>query len=160
MSVFGDGQDTLRAVQRPSCKSGSLTYPVTIRASRSAVRYRRYSGPSVACHRAPRRHSGLRRRYLALFGLCPFPLELYADGGCSGDAFQRGAKSAIAKLDIEIVRRSHQAMDIVVPTKRWIVERTLSWLNGCRRLAKDWECLNRKALSFLHFASIRFMLEN
>src|SRR5262249_34393351 len=29
--------------------------------------------------------------------------------------------------------------------KRWIVERTLAWLNRCRRLAKDWENLNRKA---------------
>ncbi len=28
----------------------------------------------------------------------------------------------------------------------------------CRRLAKDWECLNRKALAFLHLASIRLML--
>jgi transposase len=38
------------------------------------------------------------------------------------------------------------------------VERTLAWLNRCRRLAKDWENLNRKVLAFLHLASIRFML--
>ena len=42
--------------------------------------------------------------------------------------------------------------------KRWIVERTVAWLNRCRRLAKDWENLNRKALSFLRLASIRLML--
>jgi len=28
----------------------------------------------------------------------------------------------------------------------------------CRRLAKDWECLNRNALAFLRWASIRLML--
>ena len=28
--------------------------------------------------------------------------------------------------------------------KRWIVERTIAWLNRCRRLSKDWECLNRR----------------
>jgi hypothetical protein len=42
--------------------------------------------------------------------------------------------------------------------KRWIVERTLAWLNRCRRLAKDWENLNRNALAFLKLASIRLML--
>ena len=45
----------------------------------------------------------------------------------------------------------------IVP-KRWIVERTIAWLNRCRRLAKDWENLNRKALAFLRLASIRLML--
>ena len=42
--------------------------------------------------------------------------------------------------------------------KRWIVERTIAWLNRCRRLARDWECLNRRALAFIHLASIRLML--
>ncbi len=42
--------------------------------------------------------------------------------------------------------------------KRWIVERSIAWLNRCRRLAKDWENLNRKALAFLRLASIRLML--
>jgi transposase len=42
--------------------------------------------------------------------------------------------------------------------KRWIVERTIARLNRCRRLAKDWENLNRKALAFLRLASIRLML--
>jgi transposase len=41
---------------------------------------------------------------------------------------------------------------------RWIVERTIAWLNRCRRLAKDWENLNRSALAFLKLASIRLML--
>jgi hypothetical protein len=34
----------------------------------------------------------------------------------------------------------------------------IAWLNRCRRLSKDWECLNRKALAFLRLASIRLML--
>jgi putative transposase len=41
---------------------------------------------------------------------------------------------------------------------RWLVERTIAWLNRCRRLAKDWENLNHKALTFLRLASIRLML--
>jgi hypothetical protein len=34
----------------------------------------------------------------------------------------------------------------------------IAWLNRCRRLAKDWENLNRNALAFLKLASIRLML--
>src|SRR5262249_17161719 len=42
--------------------------------------------------------------------------------------------------------------------RRWVVDRTFAWLNRCRRLAKDWENLNRNALAFLRLASIRLML--
>jgi hypothetical protein len=38
-------------------------------------------------------------------------------------------------------------------SKRWIVERIFAWPGRFRRRAKDWECLNHKAL-----ASIRLML--
>jgi transposase len=38
---------------------------------------------------------------------------------------------------------------------RWIVERTLAWLNRCRRLSKDWENLNRTALAFLRLRCCR-----
>ncbi|MBV8613987.1 MAG: transposase, partial [Acetobacteraceae bacterium] len=41
---------------------------------------------------------------------------------------------------------------------RWIVERSMAWLNRCRRLAKDWENPNHNALAFLRLASIRLML--
>ena len=61
-------------------------------------------------------------------------------------------------VDVEIVKRSDAAKGFTVLPKRWIVERTIAWLNRCRRLAKDWECLNRKALAFLRLASIRLML--
>ena len=61
-------------------------------------------------------------------------------------------------MDVEIVKRSDAAKGFTVLPKRWIVERTISWLNSCRRLAKDWECLNRSALAFLRWASIRLML--
>ncbi len=93
----------------------------------------------------------------SLFGLFPFLLKLYADGGYQGEKFQAGMKKALAHVQIEIVRRSEQGKFVVLP-KRWIVERTFAWLNRCRRLAKDWENLNQKALAFLRIASIRLML--
>ena len=60
--------------------------------------------------------------------------------------------------ETEIVKRSDQAKEFVQLPKRWIVERTIAWLNRCRRLANDWENLNRNALVFLKLASIRLML--
>jgi transposase len=94
----------------------------------------------------------------SLFGLYPFLLKLYADGGYQGPEFHRALKKILARINVEIVKRSDQARRFVVLPKRWIVERTFAWLGRCRRLAKDWECLNRKALAFLKLASIRLML--
>jgi transposase len=93
----------------------------------------------------------------SLFGLFPFLLKLYADGGYQGEKFQSGMKEVLAYVQVEIVKRSGQAKFVVLP-KHWIVEWTFAWLNRCRRLAKDWENLNRKALAFLRLASIRLMI--
>jgi transposase len=93
-----------------------------------------------------------------LFGLYPFLVKLYADGGYQGTGFQDALRAVLKRVNVEIVKRSDQAHSFVVLPKRWIVERTFAWLGRCRRLAKDWECLNRKALAFLKLASIRLML--
>jgi len=93
-----------------------------------------------------------------LFGLFPFLRKLYADGGYQGPVFQRALKRVMRQVDLEIVKRSDHAKGFEVLPRRWIVERTIGWLNRCRRLAKDWENLNRKALAFLRLASIRLML--
>jgi len=62
-----------------------------------------------------------------------------------------------SQINVEIVKRSDVGKFVVLP-KRWIVERTIGWLNRCRRLAKDWECLNRNGLAFLRWASIRLIV--
>ncbi len=93
-----------------------------------------------------------------LFGLFPFLLKLYADAGYQGPQFQRALWQVMRQVNLEIVKRSDTAKGFVVLPKRWIVERTIGWLNRCRWLAKDWECLNRSALAFLRWSSIRLML--
>ena len=93
----------------------------------------------------------------ALFGLFPFLLKLYADAGYQGPKFQQGLQAACRNVNVEIVRRADVRRFVVLP-KRWIVERTIAWLNRCRRLAKDWERMNRNALAFLRWASIRLMV--
>jgi transposase len=93
-----------------------------------------------------------------LFGLYPFLLRLYADGGYQGPEFRNAVSAILSQVEVEIVKRSDLAKGFVVLPKRWVVERTLAWLNRCRRLAKDWENLNRKARAFLLLASIRLMV--
>jgi transposase len=93
-----------------------------------------------------------------LFGLYPFLVKLFADGGYQGEQFQAGLKKAVAAVNVEIVKRSDHAKGFVVLPKRWVVERTFAWLGRCRRLAKDWECRNAKSLAFLRLASIRLMM--
>ena len=93
-----------------------------------------------------------------LFGMFPFLKTLFADGGYQGPQFAKAVAKALPHLDIEIVKRSDQVKGFVVLPQRWIIERTIAWLNRCRRLAKDWENFNRNALAFLRLASIRLML--
>ncbi len=85
-----------------------------------------------------------------LFGLFPFLRKLYADGGYQGPVFRKALARVLRHIDVEIVKRSDRAQGFEVLPKRWIVEQTIGWLGRCRRLAKDWENLNRKALAFLN----------
>jgi transposase len=96
--------------------------------------------------------------FSTLFGLYPFLGKLFADGAYAGPIFQTALAGILPRLEIEIVRRPDPIKAFVVLPKRWIVERSIAWLNRCRRLAKDWENLNRNALAFLKLASIRLML--
>src|SRR5437588_511154 len=99
-----------------------------------------------------------RRRAADVFAVrtVPVPVET-ADSGYQGEKFQQGLGEVCRQVNVEIVKRSEAKRFIVLP-KRWIVERTIGWLNRCRRLAKDWECLNHNALAFLRWASVRLMV--
>jgi len=79
-----------------------------------------------------------------LFGAFPFLTRLFVDGGYQGAQFKGAIRRTLAAVTVEIVKRSDAKTFVVLP-KRWIVERTLAWLGRCRRLAKDWECLNHSA---------------
>ena len=53
---------------------------------------------------------------------------------------ERG-ETILARVNVEIVKRSDQATGFVALPKRWIVERTFAWLG--RDDWKDWECLTK-----------------
>ena len=89
-----------------------------------------------------------------------FPLlrKLFADAAYQGPKFTPALAKLRPKLTPEIVTRRDRQKGFVVLPKRWIVERTLAWLNRCRRLAKDFEHRTRHALAFVYLASIRMMV--
>ena len=97
-----------------------------------------------------------------MFGMYPFLMKLYADGGYQGPLFRRAVAKIMARVN---VGRSSSVpiaqKGFVALPKRWVVERTLAWLGRCRRLAKDWEKFSiARRLAFLRLASIRLMPEN
>src|SRR6516162_1817517 len=83
-----------------------------------------------------------------LFGQFPFLAKLFADSTYGGPIFDTALDKVLPNLKTEIVRRSDRVKGFVPLPKRWIVERTIAWLNRCRRLAKDWENLNHKRSRF------------
>jgi len=93
-----------------------------------------------------------------MFGLYPFLTVVFADGGYRGPKFRQALAAAMPGLTANIVKRSDRAKGFELVPRRWVVERTIAWLNRCRRLAKDFENLSFMAVAFLRFASIRLMV--
>ena len=57
-----------------------------------------------------------------MFGMFPFLLKLYADGGYQGPLFRAALKKIMAQVNVEIVKRSGQAKTFVVLPRRWVVD--------------------------------------
>ena len=88
--------------------------------------------------------------------LFPFLAKIFADSAYGGPKLRRAM--AGSGWEIEVVKRPADQKGFEVLPRRWVVERTIAWINRCRRLAKDYENLNRSALAFIRLASIRLML--
>jgi putative transposase len=71
--------------------------------------------------------SKAKKKYQSIRGVC-------GDAGYL-KTFEEQAREIVEKVDV--VKRSQKGW-IVLP-KRWLVERTFSWLNHSRRLSKDYE---------------------
>lgn len=85
----------------------------------------------------------------------PALVKLFADGGYAGKKLE-AAVAHIGRLSINIIKRRDPGKFVVLP-RRWVVERTLAWLNRCRRLAKDWEASVASSEAWIVISSIRRM---
>ncbi|NEQ26660.1 MAG: IS5 family transposase [Microcoleus sp. SIO2G3] len=75
-----------------------------------------------------------------------------------------GGKDFIAKVKqhygwtLEVVKRSDHQKGFVLLPKRWVVERTFSWLGHFRRLSKDYEYLPTQSEAMIYAAMVHLML--
>ena len=96
----------------------------------------------------------------ALLGLIrsafPWLRHVFADGGYAGNKL-RNALGAIGRWTIEIVKRSDATKGFKLLPRRWVVERTIAWLNRNRRLAKDFEATIESAETWLMIASVKLL---
>ena len=88
--------------------------------------------------------------------LVPWLRHVFADGGYAGDKLKDVLKDH-GDWTIEIIKRSDRAKGFVLLPRRWVVERTLAWLNRNRRLAKDVERTTESAVTWLYVASVKLM---
>jgi transposase len=88
--------------------------------------------------------------------LYPWLRHVFADGGYAGDKLKDALKS-LGDWTIEIVKRSDVAKGFVLLPRRWVVERTIAWLNRNRRLAKDVEATVESSMTWLYIASVKLM---
>ena len=82
--------------------------------------------------------------------------KVWADQGYTGDL---GA-DMLARYNIvlEIVEKPSDQKGFLVLPRRWVVERTIAWLNRYRRLSKDYECRAEYSEAWVYIASISRML--
>jgi len=71
--------------------------------------------------------------------LFPWIAKIFADGGYAGAKL----KAALAgqPVELEIVKRTDNEGGFKVVRRRWVIERTLSWLRRNRRLMAHYEAL-------------------
>lgn len=81
--------------------------------------------------------------------------HLFADGGFAG-ALLAWARELL-RTTIEIVRKPEGQKGFAVIPRRWAVERTLAWLTGYRRLARDYERHPATAEAIVRWAAIATM---
>jgi transposase len=86
----------------------------------------------------------------------PWLRHIFADGGYAGEKL-RQALAKLGRWTVDIVRRSDTAKGFEPLPQRWIVERTIAWLNRNRRLAKDFEATIESAQAWLFIASVKLL---
>ncbi len=109
----------------------------------------------VLVHAANRHESKTALKLLeTLHGQGPRLKRIFADQAYQGTL----AQTVTDRFGwiLEIVRRLGKGFQVL--PKRWVVERSFAWLEGYRRLSKDYERLVENSQTMVQLAMIRLML--
>src|SRR5690348_2230919 len=107
----------------------------TLRSSCSTVQPREAAGREPSPSAGDRDSQSVKTTESQLF---PRLLHLFADSAYNAPNW-REALAKFGDWTIEIVKRAADAAGFQLLPRRWVVERTLAWLNRNRRLGKDFE---------------------
>ncbi len=81
----------------------------------------------------------------------------WADGGYAGKLVAWAATKLKPKLTLQIVKRPDDLHAFQVLPRRWVVERTLSWITRHRRTVRDYERLPAHHETYVYWAMIIVM---
>jgi putative transposase len=82
-------------------------------------------------------------------------IKIFADSGYRGRLIEL-VKTKF-QMEMEIIKRNELHIFKILP-KRWVVERTFSWIDANRRNSKNYERLNDTSVAMIHLSAIRIML--
>jgi transposase len=82
---------------------------------------------------------------------------VWADAGYAGKLVTWAAQ--VLTLTLAIVRKRPGTRHFQVLPRRWVVERTFSWLGKCRRLAVDYERKPEHHQAWVQWAMVRVMVK-
>jgi transposase len=88
--------------------------------------------------------------------LFPWLRHVFADGAYAGEKLEKALEGK-GDWTLEIIKRSDTAKGFELLPRRWVVERTLAWLNRNRRLSKDFETTIESSVAWLQLASVQLM---
>jgi putative transposase len=83
--------------------------------------------------------------------------KIWADGAYGGEPLAQWCREQ-GCWDLEVVERDREVEGFEVVPKRWIVERTFSWLGRSRRLSKDYERRVQTSECLMKVEMIRLIL--
>ncbi len=99
---------------------------------------------------------GARLLLARLDGACKKLRLIWVDGGYRGQLLDWVAEHC--RFRLQVVLRPNEQKGFAVLPRRWVVERTFSWLNHHRRLSKDYERLETTSETMIRIVMIRLML--